>query len=101
MGAKEQPGSAGFQVGQRVIVKSLEPTGHNRTPAYMRGKQGEVVKIQGSYKNPESLAYGGDGLPLVPVYTVMFDWAEVWGHTSKATSDKILADIFEHWLDPA
>ena len=100
MGVNHEPVIPKFCVGQKVNVQSLEPIGHNRTPEYIRGKTGEVVKIQGNYRNPESMAYGGDGLPLVPVYTIMFDWAELWGHLPQSVPDKIMADIFEHWLDP-
>ena len=90
-----------FREGHRVLVKVLDPPGHNRTPPYVRGKQGVVERVHGSFKNPEQLAYGRDGLPVVPLYSVMFDWDHVWGHIVRPTGDNIIVDIFEHWLEPA
>jgi hypothetical protein len=47
---------------------------------------------------PEQLAYGLDGLPKRTLYLVGFDYDELWG-TPAGPKDKVLVDIYEHWLD--
>lgn len=44
------------------------------------------------FRNPETRAYGGDGLPEKELYLVSF---ELPG------GDRVLADVFEHWLEEA
>jgi nitrile hydratase len=88
-----------FNKGDTVKVKIGSPDGHFRTPAYIQGKVGVVESICGSFKNPESLAYGGDGLPLQPLYTVLFMQTDVWRHYQGNPQDKILIDIYQHWLN--
>ena len=75
--------------------------GHIRTPFYVRGKSGWVERVYGDFLNPESLAYGRDGLPKRTLYLVGFSQTEVWGRYSFSPRDKVYADIFEHWLEPA
>jgi nitrile hydratase len=59
-----------------------------------------VAALWGVFKNPESLAHGGTGLPEQPLYRVEFSQAEVWGHYRGLASDKILVDLYEQWLEP-
>lgn len=77
------------------------PPGHFRTPTYIQGKIGTVEVIQGLFRNPESLAYGGDGLPKQFLYWVRFDQTHVWERYLGSPQDKLLIDIYEHWLEPA
>jgi nitrile hydratase subunit beta len=89
-----------FQPGDAVRVKDEERPGHIRTPHYIRGKFGRVEAIHGEFRNPEALAYGGDGLPRRPLYLVGFPQSEVWGSRYRgAPADRIYVDIFEHWLE--
>ncbi len=90
-----------FQPGDRVRVLSLNVRGHHRTPWYIQGKTGVVERLHGPYLNPESLAYGASGLPPQPLYLVRFNQSELWEDYSGPRSDKLLADVFEHWLEPA
>ncbi len=87
-----------FQVGDTVRVKGERRAGHVRTPSYIRGKTGLVSRVHGTFRNPEQLAYGQDGLPKVPLYYVSFDASEVWGGPPSA--DRVVVDIYEHWLEP-
>ena len=87
--------------GGRVRVLDLPVKGHNRTPWYIRGKVGTVERYHGAYRNPESLAYGGSGEPVVPLYLVRFSQRELWENYDGPESDELLADVFEHWLEPA
>ena len=93
--------SVKFRSGDRVRVRVDSPTGHFRTPAYIQGKTGQVVALCGVFPNPESLAHGGSGLPQQPLFRVEFNQTEVWERYRGPTADKILVDIYEHWLDPA
>ena len=69
-----------------------------RTPWYIRGKSGWIERAHGEFRNPESLAFGHDGLPKKALYSVAFDPAEVWGQAHG--TDKVVVDIYEHWLEP-
>lgn len=79
-----------FAIGERVIVSDRSHVGHHRTPAYLKGKHGTVARVHGTFTNPETSAYGKDGLPERRLYLVSFPLAE---------RDRILADVFEHWLE--
>ena len=93
--------SASYQPGDMVRVRVDSPPGHYRTPAYVQGKTGRVVALCGVFRNPESLGHGGSGLPAKPLYRVEFPQADVWDGYTGPESDKVLVDIYEHWLDPA
>ena len=91
---------AQYHPGDRVRIRVGSPPGHCRTPGYVQGKTGVIAAIHGAFRNPETLAYGGDGLPKQCLYQVQLDQLQVWG-TSAAPQDKLLIDIYEHWLEPA
>ena len=93
--------SAKYQPGERVRVRIDSPLYHFRTPSYIQGKTGLVAALCGSFRNPESLAHGGAGLPKTPLYRVEFNQNEVWDHYQGPGADKVLVDIYEHWLCPA
>lgn len=90
-----------FKPGDKVRIRVGSPAGHFRTPAYIQGKVGIIKTIHGSFGNPESLAYGGDGLPKQVLYQVCFDQVHVWEQYEGSSQDKLLIDIYEHWLEPA
>ncbi len=91
-----------FRPGDRVWVRDDEKPGHVRTPHYIRGKVGLIEGVHGIFRNPELLAYGGDGMPKRPLYSVEFLQSEVWpGRYQGAPEDRIYVDIFEQWLEPA
>lgn len=92
---------AEYGAGDRVRVRVGNPPHHFRTPTYSQGKTGRVESLCGVFPNPESLAYGGTGLPKQPLYRVEFSQTEVWDRYPGPTSDKVLVDIYQHWLDPA
>ncbi len=93
--------SGRFATGDRVTVRRLDPPGHMRAPIYIRGHTGVVERVCGSFRNPETLAYGGDGLPKQPLYRVRFAQAEVWPGYDGAATDSVDVEIYEHWLDGA
>ncbi|MFQ6547774.1 SH3-like domain-containing protein [Aestuariibius sp. 2305UL40-4] len=89
-----------FAPGDPVRVRDWHPPGHVRTPAYLRGRRGEVERRLGPFGNPEQLAYG---LPAdtQPLYRVRFTMAEIWGDRAEAPADTLEAEIYAHWLEPA
>ena len=99
MAATEQP--VQFQAGDSVQVRVDQPSGHFRTPTYIQGKTGRVVALCGVFANPETLAYGQLGLPKQPLYRVEFSQHQVWPRYDGPDADKILVDIYQHWLEPA
>ena len=92
---------ARFAIGERVLVLDSEMKGHSRTPAYIMGKTGTIVDLLGAFRNPEQLAYGGDGRPEMLLYRVGFRQTDVWPNYSGARTDSIVIEIYEHWLQPA
>ncbi|CAA9467675.1 MAG: Nitrile hydratase beta subunit [uncultured Rubrobacteraceae bacterium] len=93
--------AARFRPGDAVRVPNVEKRGHVRTPRYVKGKQGRVTGILGEFPDPESLAYGGTGLPEKPLYRVAFRQADLWEGYEGAADDTLHVDIYEHWLEPA
>jgi nitrile hydratase len=90
-----------FRCNDRVRVRTGSPPGHFRTPEYIQGKTGRVAVLCGVFPNPESLAHGGPGLPSQPLYRVEFEQKEVWDEYPGPAGDKVLVDVYQHWLDPA
>ncbi|MGH7887566.1 MAG: SH3-like domain-containing protein [Candidatus Binatia bacterium] len=91
--------SGRFKAGDRVAVKFEDRPGHLRTPWYIRGKSGWIERVYGDFLNPELLAFGKDGLPKKTLYLVAFEHAEVFGNF-QGSKDKVLVDIYDHWLEP-
>jgi nitrile hydratase subunit beta len=93
------PATGRFETGDRVKVRFEDRPGHLRTPWYIRGKSGWIERVYGDFLNPESLAFGKDGLPQKTLYLVAFDYGEVFGKPTDG-KDKVLVDIYDHWLEP-
>ena len=90
-----------FRLGDRVRVRTFDGPGHVRTPAYVRGKAGWIERVHGDFRNPESLAYGGDGQPSKPLYMVGFRQSDLWHERyHESERDNLYVDIYEHWLEP-
>jgi hypothetical protein len=88
-----------YAPGERVRVLDAPSIGHIRTPEFIKGKTGWVERMHGEFRNPESLAYGGDGLPKQPLYLVRFRQHDVWPRYSGPARDSIYVDLYEHWLE--
>ena len=90
-----------FAAGQRVRISDRPHEGHHRTPGYLKGRTGRVERVYAAFRNPETRAYGGDGLPEQTLYLVGFDQRDLWpGYTGRAEV-RLYADVFEHWLEEA
>jgi len=90
-----------FGPGAPVRVASRPHDGHHRTPSYLKGKTGRVERVHAEFTNPETRAYGNDGLPPEPVYLVGFAQRDVWPDYRGRPGDKIYVDVYEHWLEEA
>ena len=69
---------------------------HIRTPHYLRGRTGVVVRHLGDYPNPEDLAFARPA-PRLPLYHVAFDAHALW---PDAAADEVLVELYEPWLEP-
>ena len=91
-----------FAPGTRVRVKDDWPETrgpvHIRTPHYIRGMQGTVVRQLGEFANPEDLAFARPA-QVRPLYHVRFDQPSIWQEGQ--AGDEVQVEIFEHWLEPA
>ena len=71
---------------------------HIRTPHYLRGREGVVVRHLGDFANPEDLAFARPAPPR-PLYHVRFDQPGIW--RQGAAGDDLLVELFGHWLEEA
>lgn len=87
-----------LRVGERVRVSDRAHAGHHRTPAYLKGRYGTIARVHATFPDPETRAYGETGLPERRLYLVDFGVDDGQRRTGAV---RILADVFEHWLEPA
>ncbi len=86
-----------FQIGDRVLVKPSDSTGHTRAPRYAQGIVGTVSARLGCHSFPDSNAAGGhEGKQL---YRVIFDGTDLWGTESDKT--EVAIDLWEPYLEQA
>lgn len=71
------------------------PPVHIRTPHYLRGRPGIVLRHLGNFRNPEDLAFARPA-PLVPLYHVLFQPDRLW---LDAGADEVVVEVYEHWLE--
>jgi nitrile hydratase subunit beta len=76
-----------FREGDPVRVLEDVPDGNPRTPHYLRGHTGTVVRRHGVVVNPLDHRE-----PYPPLYSVVFQLAD---------GDEVLADLHDEWLTPA
>lgn len=88
--------------GAIVRVRDLWPECHGpahvRTPHYLRGRTGTVVRHLGHFPSPEDIAFGRSA-PLLPLYHVAFRSGAVWNQPPG--SDTLLVEIYGPWLEAA
>lgn len=71
---------------------------HIRTPHYLRGHEGVVVRHLGDYPNPEALAFRRPE-QILPLYHVRFPMAELW--PDRHGNNSVLVELYESWLEAA
>ncbi len=82
------PSPQRFRVGDRVRVLDAVPDGNPRTPRYLHGRTGTVVRCHGVVENPldHQRVYP-------PLYSIVFRMPG-----RPAPHHEVLADIHEEWL---
>jgi nitrile hydratase len=75
----------------------MNPNGHTRLPVYLRGRPGRVLSCIGTFPLSDVRAAGAPA-DREPLYTVLFDARDVWGHDADATQT-LTADLFESYLE--
>jgi hypothetical protein len=89
-----------FSPGDTVVVKDDWPEtrgpAHIRTPHYLRGHKGRVLRYLGHYRNPEDLAFARPAAER-SLYHVAFPMQELWPDGGR--QDEVIVEIYEHWLE--
>ncbi len=71
---------------------------HLRTPHYLRGREGTIVRALGRFPNPEDLAFARPAA-LRALYHVAFPQPPLWNEGRPG--DEVVVEIYEHWLEAA
>ena len=87
--------AAGNAVHVRDDWPELRGPAHIRTPHFVRGKRGTVVRHLGDFPNPEDIAFARPAAP-VPLYHVAFRLHDLW---PDATGEELLVELYGHWLE--
>ena len=88
-----------FQLGQRVRTRMQAVPHHTRLPGYVRGKCGTIERLHGSHVFADPHAQGLGEQPE-PLYTVVFEGAELWG-ADAAPGLRVSVDAWQPYLEPA
>ena len=92
--------SGQFTPGTKVMVRDdwpeLRGPVHLRTPHYLRGHAGTVVRCLGEFPNPEDLAFARPAARLA-LYHVAFKPDGIWPDGADA---ELLVEVYEPWLSP-
>lgn len=84
--------------GLAVAVKDEWPEAHGpvhvRTPHYVRGKRGTVMRHLGDFPDPGDIAFERPPA-LRSLYHVAFPMRELW---PDGTGDELVVEIYDHWL---
>ena len=88
-----------FSPGDQVVARNMNPPGHTRLPRYVRGKQGVIERVHGTFIYPDTHAHGVGEQPQ-PVCCVRFNAREIWGSTVPER-DSLYVDLWEDYLAPA
>lgn len=93
-----------FAPGDRVRTRrparnTKVPGGHTRLPGYVAGLEGTIEQCHGCHVFPDTNGHGLGECPQ-PLYTVVFDAAQVWGE-AEAAGDTVSCDLWESYLDLA
>jgi nitrile hydratase len=88
-----------FVVGDAVITRSIQTTGHTRLPRYVRGKRGVIHMVHGPEIFADTNAHGLGEHPHT-VYNVRFDARHLWGESAEP-NQVVSIDLWESYLEPA
>jgi nitrile hydratase subunit beta len=85
-----------FKVGDRVLTRNINPTGHTRLPRYARGKHGVIAIDHGVWTFPDANAAGRGRAPQ-HCYSVRFTARELWGDAAPPR-DVVHLDVWDDYL---
>jgi nitrile hydratase len=88
-----------FTVGQRVRTRAHPVPHHTRLPGYVRGKVGTIERLHGNHVFADTHAQGLGEQPE-PLYTVVFDGAELWGAQAQPGL-RVSVDAWQSYLEAA
>lgn len=93
-----------FAVGDAVRARRparnvMVEGGHTRLPAYAAGAVGRIAACHGAHVLPDANAHGLGERPE-PLYSVVFDAAELWGRAEGA-GDEVRLDLWQSYLEAA
>ena len=91
-------GEPRFGIGDRVRVREWHTPGHTRCPRYIRGKEGVVVRLDGTYSVPDVEAHSTDRR-YEATYSVRFDAASLWRDGQRGVW--VHVDLWDSYLEPA
>jgi len=86
-----------FAPGDRVRTRGHAVPHHTRLPGYARGRVGTVARVHGAHVFADAHARGRGEDPQ-PLYTVVFEGAELWGPEA-AAGLRVSIDAWEPYLD--
>lgn len=92
----DDAGPARFSVGDAVVVKADNTSGHTRAPGYVKGKAGRVVAHHGSHVFADEHSASGTKIPE-HLYCVKFEAHALWGDSGSRRCP-VYADLFEPYL---
>jgi len=86
-----------FKIGDKVLARNIETTGHTRLPRYVRGKLGIIKMLHGVHVFPDTAAHDGGENPQA-LYNVRFEARELWGNNVER-KDCVYIDLWEDYLE--
>ena len=84
-----------FRPGDEVRVVDLHTRGHTRCPRYVRGRRGNVVRVDRAASVPDLEAHS-DRRESEPIYCVRFSASELWGANDNAA---VHVDLWARYLE--
>ena len=97
--ARELARAPRFELGDAVVARGSDSSGHTRLPGYARGKRGTIARAHGGFVLPDTNAHGRGEAPQY-LYSVRFAARELWGERAEPRGSLHL-DLFEPYLAPA
>lgn len=88
-----------FKVGDRIVARHIETSGHTRRTRYIGGKTGVIERDLGVFHLPDSRVCG-DGDQPQHTYFVRFEARELWGDEAPA-NDALIIALWDDYMDPA
>jgi len=93
-------GDPRFSLGESVRVRKMPAIFYTRTPEYMRGVTGTVVRVTYESLAAEDEAFDREDQRPEWFYIVRFKMDDLWEGYAGTASDTLQAELEERWLEP-